>query len=133
MTVEQIKAKTAHTKARVKAHLSENKKAYLGFAGGVATTVAALYFGSKTNHDVQTLQKIYQIAWRPDNVQKVINLVERSTPSKPVHLKGTNLYFSSLNEAARETGHSLTRISQNVNGQIPHVKGDVFELLQPAA
>jgi hypothetical protein len=58
--------------------------------------------------------------------------VERSTPSKPVHLKGTNLYFSSLSEAARETGHNLSMLSRHVNGHSPDIKGDVFEVLEPA-
>jgi DNA-directed RNA polymerase specialized sigma54-like protein len=60
-------------------------------------------------------------------------MVERSTASKPVHLVGTNLYFNSLSEAARETGLHLSMISRNINGHIPDVNGNVFELLEPAA
>ena len=59
-------------------------------------------------------------------------MVDRSTPSKPVHLVGTNLYFNSLSEASRETRHPLSTLSKHVNGVIPDVKGDVFELLEPA-
>lgn len=47
-----------------------------------------------------------------------------------MHLVGTNLYFNSISEAARETGHQASMISKNINGHIPDVKGDVFELLE---
>jgi hypothetical protein len=76
-----------------------------------------------------------KFAYRPrtDVRQTTVNMVERSTPSKPVHLVGTNLYFNSLSEAARETGHPLSTISKHINGHIPDVKGDVFEILEPAS
>ena len=119
----------------IKNHVRENKKAYVvgasclavGLLGGVALAksgdISIVASGDKN-----------QIVGKAKTVNQVmIELVERSTPSKPVHLVGTNLYFSSMSEAARETGHSLSMISKNVKGQIPNVKGDVFELLEPAA
>lgn len=117
---------------KVKKHFSDNKKLYIGVGIGVAVTVIVLRF-TQTENGAQVVQKINQIAWRPENNQMVVKMVERSTPSKPVHLVGTNLFFSSLNEASRETGHTLSAISKNVNGLIPDVKGDVFQLLEPAA
>lgn len=119
----------------IKNHVRENKKVYVvgasclavGLVGGVALVksgdISIVVTGDKN-----------QIVGKAKTVNQVmVELVERSTPSKPVHLVGTNLYFSSLNEAARETGHSLSMISRNVNGQIADVKGDVFKLLEPAA
>jgi hypothetical protein len=121
---------------RIKDHVRENKKLYL-VAGGSALTTAllgtgVLIFAVNSNSEAQIAQEIRQIAWRPQNNQVVVSLTERSTPSKPVHLVGTNLYFDSLSDAARKTGHSLAKISRNVNGHIPDVGGDVFELLEPA-
>ena len=70
------------------------------------------------------------VNWKPFIDQTVtITLEEKSTPSKPVHLVGTDQYYRSLSEAARQTGHSLSDISKNANGKIPDVKGDVFELV----
>ena len=112
---------------KVKTHLSENKKTYAGIGVGVVVGAAAatVIFYNKP----EVAQKINQVAVGYKNNQVLVNFVERSTPSKPVHLKGTNLYFDSLSEAARKTGHSLSMISRNVNGHIPDIKGDVFELL----
>ena len=112
---------------KVKTHLSENKKTYVGIGIGMvigATAATAIFYNKP-----EVTQKINQVAVGYKNNQVLVNFVERSTPSKPVHLKGTNLYFNSLNEAARKTGHHLSMISKNVNGHIPDVKGDVFELL----
>jgi len=120
---------------KVKKHFSDNKKLYLGIGIGVTVTAAIGVVICRANPEssAQVVQKINQIAWRPENNQMVVNLVERSTPSKPVHLVGTNLFFSSMSEAARETGHSISDISKNVNGLRPDVKGDIFQLLESAS
>jgi hypothetical protein len=116
----------------IKNYLVKNKKVYIAVGVGIVigATVTILVIKFKIKSEVKIIQKIYQIAWRPENNQVIVNLVEKSTPSKPVHLVGTKLFFNSLNEASRETGYSLTQISKNVNGIIPDVKGDVFELLK---
>lgn len=118
---------------KVTTHLKKNKAAYI--AGGITVVsvgVTAFVCGQRTS-GTQIAQKINQIGFRNEANPVIVNLIERSTPSKPVHLKGTNQYFDSLSEAARQTGHSLTRISKNINGHIPDVNGDVFELLETAA
>jgi hypothetical protein len=61
-----------------------------------------------------------------------VNFVEKSTPIKPVHLVGTDLYFPSLSEAARQTGHNVSMISKNVNGYIDNLNGDIFEVIEIA-
>lgn len=119
----------------IKNHVREHKKAYVvgascfavGLLGGVALVksgdISIVVTGDKN-----------QIVGKAKTVNQVmVELVERSTPSRPVHLVGTNLYFNSISEAARETGYARTLISQNINGHIPDVKGDVFKLLEPAA
>lgn len=119
----------------IKNHVREHKKVYLvgasclaaGILGGVALAKSG-------NISIVASGDKNQIVGKAKTVNQVMfEMVERSTPSKPVHLVGTNLYFNSLSEAARETGHSLSMISQNVNGHVSDVKGDVFELLEAAA
>lgn len=122
---------------KIKKHFRDHKEAYI--TGGVCLVVGAAvtYLVVKGNdlNRVEVSPTITQLlSWKPNATQNVVvELVERSTPSKPVHLVGTNLFFSSINEASRETGHTLSTISKNVNGLIPDVKGDIFQLLEPAA
>lgn len=116
---------------QIKTHLSENKKTYVGVGVGVLVGAAAATVA--LHNKTEVAQKINLVAVGYKNNQVLVNFVERSTPSKPVHLKGTNLYFDSLSDAARKTGHHLSMISKNVNGHIPDVKGDVFVLLDKAS
>lgn len=119
---------------KIKTHIKENKKTYI--VGGVCFLVgaASVYFTSITaGEGPQVLQRVTQFGFRNEANPVIINLIERSTPSKPVHLVGTDRFFNSLSEAARETGHPLSTLSKHINGLIPNVGGDVFELLQPAA
>ncbi|WNM72524.1 hypothetical protein SEA_ARTORIAS_55 [Gordonia phage Artorias] len=120
---------------KVKVHIQENKKVYI--VGGVCLVVGlaggTFLVKNKDVINVSVEGIGNNVVGKAKTVNQVtIELVERSTPSKPVHLVGTNLYFNSLNEAARETGHSLAKISRNVNGHIPDVDGDVFKLLELA-
>ncbi len=115
---------------KVKDHLKENKTVYLVGVGsavvGAAVTVLAI---ARAGSSADIQQKHIQIGIGNRMNAAVINLVEHSTASKPVHLVGSDRYFSSLSEAARQTGHSVSTLSRHVNGHIPDVKGDIFELL----
>ncbi len=116
--------------SKVKNHLKENKTVYLvGVGSAVVGAAVAVLVIARAGSSADIQQKLIQIGIGNRMNAAVINLVETSTPSKPVHLVGTDRYFSSLHEAARATGHSVTRISKNVNGHIPDVGGDVFALL----
>jgi hypothetical protein len=117
---------------KLKTHFRENKTTYISCGiTAVVVGAGALFLTQRQ----QTALVDNKFAYRPrtDVRQTTVNMVERSTPSKPVHLVGTNLYFNSLSEAARETGHPLSTISKHINGHIPDVKGDVFEILEPAS
>ena len=116
---------------KIKTHFTENKKFYIGVGIGAGVATAGYLILNSQGIKIEVFGDNNHIIGKARQV--TINLVERSTASKPVHLAGTNLYFSSLSEAARETGHSLSMISRNVNGHIPDVKGDVFELLDLAS
>ena len=119
---------------KIKTHFTENKKFYIGVGIGAGVATAGYLILNSQGIKIEVFGDNNHVVGKAREVnQVIINLVERSTPSKPVHLVGTNLYFNSLSEAARETGHSLSRISKNVNGHIPDVGGDVFELLDLAS
>lgn len=121
---------------RIKKHVKDNKNVYI--VGATCLTVGALSGALLAkNADVINITAEgagHQIVGKAKTVNQImVEMVERSTPSKPVHLVGTNLYFNSLSEAARETGHHLSLISRNINGHIPDINGDVFELLELAS
>lgn len=117
----------------IKQHIKNHKSTYIAAGVGIVVGAAGVIFISSTSGGEGLVQKIYQVGFRNEANPTIINLIERSTPSKPVHLVGTNLYFNSISEAARETGHTLSEISKQINGHIADVKGDVFELLELAA
>lgn len=117
---------------KIKTHFKTKKNVYFAFGSGMLITGIFSYLTYTTNSDALVIQKIRQVGFKNESNPVVINLVERSTQSKPVHLVGTNLYFDSLSEAARQTGHHLSMISKHINGHIPDLNGDVFELLEKA-
>lgn len=118
---------------KVKLHVKNHKTAYMVGGALIAGVVVGVVF---TKHvkagDVIVVEGVNNIGKDMSVNKTIVNFVENSTPSKPVHLVGTNLYFNSIREAARVTGHQVSMISKNVNGHIADVKGDVFELLELA-
>jgi hypothetical protein len=121
---------------RVKKHVCDNKELYIGMtaaavAGGAFGYLVRGQVAGQMLPEVVTDNKIVNaVCWKPTST--IIQFVERSTPSKPVHLVGTQQYFDSIHDAARKTGHSLSMLSKHVNGQLPDLRGDVFELVQTA-
>lgn len=117
---------------RIQTHLNENKKLYIGVSIGVLAGVSAMLISkhkASINPELQTAQKMLIVGKARDVNQVMINLIERSTPSKPIHLVGTSQYFDSISEAARQLGLDRTMISKHINGHIPDVKGAIFEVL----
>jgi predicted PurR-regulated permease PerM len=119
---------------RIKKHFKENKKVYIGVTAGlVVGVVAGVFITTHTNSGTQLVQKINQIGFRNEANPVIIQLVELSTPSKPVHLVGTDQFFNSIHDASRKTGHTVNQISRQVNGITKDVNGDMFEFLESAA
>jgi hypothetical protein len=119
------------TRDKVVNHVKENKDKYIIGAAGVLVGAAGVAAIRMRTPEVVAMNKIVGPSWKP--VQTIIQFVERSTPSKPLHKVGTQEYYDSVHDAARKTGHSVTRISKNINGHIPDIGGDVFEVAQQAA
>ena len=117
---------------KIKTHVKEHKEAYIVGGISIVACVGVWIVARKTVEAPRVSNQATQIGVVNRSTQVVIEMVERSTPSKPVHLVGTDLYFPSLSEASRKTGHSLPMLSKHINGHIPDLNGDVFELLTPA-
>lgn len=88
---------------KVKAHVKEHKTVYLvsgALITGVVVGVAVAKIKSGSINITDTVVEggdLFAVTGSKNTVNKtVIELVERSTPSKPVHLVGTNLYFNSI-------------------------------------
>jgi hypothetical protein len=112
---------------RIKTHFKENKQVYAGIAIGVGVSVVVTVGAyALMRPDVQQIAKQINI-FSPKPTQIVVQFVENSTPSKPVHLVGTHKYWNSISSAAKDTGFDRGHISKNVNGLISSVKNSVFE------
>lgn len=118
---------------KIKKHFKNHKRDYIIAATSVAGTVVAVattvVIQATRQEGSPQIQQLLNFG--PTNA-RIIYLEERSTPSKPVHLVGTNLYFDSISDAHRKTGYTMSALSNHINGKIPDVHGDVFELLTPA-
>lgn len=131
--MNKIKAAVANAKT----HVVDHKELYI--TGGVCLVVGVLsgaVIMSRRPTVSQDSEITQKICWKPNATlhttnTTVINFIERSTPSKPVHLVGTQKYWDGVRAAARDTGHTASEISKNANGHRPHVKGDVFEFVKP--
>lgn len=119
--------------SKIKDHFVNHKELYIGIGIGAVVAVAGTCAYLALNPKAAGIVQNTVVIGMNNRVNPtIVNFIERSTPSKPVHIVGTDSYFDSLHEAARKTGHSVARISKNVNGKIPSVNGDVFELLNVA-
>lgn len=114
---------------KVKKHFVDNKKLYIGIGVGSAVTAGlVIALRIQPNTAVSPQQKLVVLGKSRDVNQVLVNFVERSTPSRPIHLVGTSQYFNSISEAARVLDLDRGNISKNINGHIPNVKGYVFKL-----
>jgi gas vesicle protein len=133
---EEVKNKAVEKWEQAKWHVNNHKELYIGVAAGALIGGAGVAIVlSRPKQGAQIVQEIRQIAWRPQNRQVVVYLEERSTPSKPLHLVGSDRYFDSINDAARKTGHNPTMIAEVASGRRKSVGSDVFEFVDvsPAA
>ena len=130
-TESDIKDRAIEKWEQVKWHFRHHRGIYISAGAVVLAGAGGVLIGRnltpKTGAQVVQGIKLFAVGW--GNHQTAINFAERSTPSKPLHLVGTHQYFDSVSDAARQTGEWRSRISQNVNGHIPHVHGKIFEVV----
>jgi hypothetical protein len=128
----------------IKSHLSKHRTTYLACtATAVVVGGVTYYFGGRvTKTVVENAELVANITNKPSivgdhNVINILNMIERSTPSKIIGLLSDDgetfkQVFASQNEAARVTGHSASMIARCVSGTITDVKGDKFALIDVA-
>ena len=115
---------------KVQKHLKDNQTVYaVGTACLVVGGVVGMVAAGRVDRPLLAKQ-INILSHKP--AQTVIQFVERSTPSRPVHLVGTQKYWDSVSAAARDMDLDRSLISKNVNGHISDVKGLIFELVDVA-
>lgn len=129
----QIKAQLERTRVHLKKHRNLYMVGAASLTVGVLVGATIVKTGGNISVKGDVTGDVISVTGHHNTVNKiVVELIENSTPSKPVHLLGTNLYFNSISEAARETGLDRIAISRNIAGTIPDVKGSVFKLLELA-
>lgn len=125
---EQVKQKYG----TIKAHVKENKTAYITGATCLVIGVLGGTAYAKRGEISQVVKQNNVLCWRPQQNVVQVAFQERSTPSKPIVNKTTNAAYGSVHEAARQTGIDRSLISKNINGHIPDAKGQVFEAIDVA-
>jgi hypothetical protein len=134
--MERKAMKVKELKDKIVTHVQDHKELYIGMtaaavAGGAFGYLVRGQTAGLTLPEVVTNNKIVNaVCWKPTSV--IIQFVEKSTPSKPLHLVGTHQYFDSVSDAARKTGEWASMISRQINGHIPDVHGKVFEVVDVA-
>jgi hypothetical protein len=129
--------KVKELKDKIVTHVKDNKELYIGMtaaavAGGAFGYLVRGQVAGQILPEIVTDNKIVNaVCWKPTSA--IIQFVERSTPSKPLHLVGTHQYFDSVSDAAMKTGHRREMISKNINGHIADLRGDKFEVVDSAS
>lgn len=110
---------------KVKQHLKDNKKVYLGVSAGLAA--GYLLRGMSSPDVVQMFNgtdNIGMIVNKSKNVDVVIKyLNQRNYPANPVRCIETLEEWASQAEAAVAKGISETNLSQHLNGKYSHANG----------
>lgn len=117
-------------KERLKNHLHEHKWTYIGTASGVILGVACAKTFPKAS--LANVNQFQVFAWK--SKQTVEIFVEAlGDPGNIVQDLTTGIVYASQGQAARQLKVSPARISENLTGKIPDVKGHVFKKIGKAA
>jgi hypothetical protein len=110
MNNEQLKNKAA----QVKRHLQDNKRVYLGVAGGTALGAVGMFAALHGGQMVDSM-KLVHIQYKSPNIN--IALVRKACPEPiPVLDKLTGEAYPSLRRASTVTGNTLAAISNDAQG-----------------
>lgn len=116
---------------KFRTHISENKVAYIAGATGVIVGAAAATIFLK-QADVQIAPKIQQILSYKPTATLQVHIEALGDPGNIIQDMTTGTIYASQGQAARELGVNAARISENLAGKIPDVKGHTFKLLGKA-
>lgn len=116
---------------QIKQHIVENKWAYISGGVGLAAGAAGAVILTPKITLANTRQ--FQIlTWK--SKQTVEIFVEAlGDPGNIIQDTTTGIVYASQGQAARELGVSPARISENLTGKLPNVKGHIFKKLGKAS
>lgn len=114
---------------RIKTHLRENKKLYVGLGLGIVAGAAAGVLLTRTNADTVVNSKIYQVlAWKPQATLEVY-IEALGDPGNIVQDTTTGTIYASQNQAANALGLHKSQVSQYLNGKNVDLNGhDLIKL-----
>lgn len=124
-------SKVKNTVKKIKIHLHENKKVYIGTAVGIAVGAAGALI-LKKSYDVKVAQQATQAAlvnWKPTILQEqhiTVELPARGHRGDVIFDTTNKKLYASRNAAAEALGVSATTIAQHLKGLRDHVKGSVL-------
>ena len=127
---------------KIKQHLKNNRKIYLGAAGSVAFAGITCFvmreryealansgaYGLKTADTSVTMRPLSFLSSQIN----AVNVINRSIIGRPGYLIrsiDTNEFFASQREAAKAFGISEAVLSKHVTGKLPNANGHLFERL----
>jgi hypothetical protein len=130
---------------KVKTHLHENKKFYIGLGVGICiagityTIMRGRYealatsgaYGLKTADTSVTMRPLFFMS-RQNSVVSVVSRSGRGHPGYIIQNLDTGVYFSSQREAAKAFNISETLLSKHLAGKIADVAGFSFERINMA-
>lgn len=109
---------------RIKAHLQENKNAYLAAGGGVAVGTLGMFLLKQ--NPLQVVNTINNTPVFNNDNSSIVNFGGHMT--KMVERTSDGKIWKSVTEAAADEGYELTRMSRHLNGHIPHINGVKYRI-----
>lgn len=106
---------------KIKAHWDEYKKLYIGLAIGAGVTVAVMKRPQIINLVAPQINPVF------NNSNTVVNYGGYCT--KIVKHLETGEIFETAKGAAAAAGVDAARMSRHLNGSIPHINGEHFEII----
>lgn len=121
---------------KIKNHLQENKKVYIGtgvgLVVGAATTVVICKFRAQPA-DMQVNNKIQQIlSYKPQATLEVY-IEALGDPGNIIQDTTTGTIWASQNQTAKALGVNPARVSEHLAGKIPDINGHVLTKLGKAS
>ena len=116
---------------KIRTHISENRKVYIAAGVGIAVGAGITAVILK-KPDTQIAPKINQILSYKPNATLEVHIEALGDPGNIIQDLTTGTVYASQGQAARELGVNPARISENLAGKIPDVKGHAFKLLGKA-
>lgn len=115
---------------RIKTHLRENKKLYVGLGLGIVVGAAGAVLLTRNNAAIQA--NMTRIFSPGENNLVQIYLAPLGDPGNVVQCLETGTTYASQGELARSLGVNKSLVSQHLRGLLPDLSGKHYEVLGKA-